>query len=215
MAATLVFLLVSLLLPTEGMVIRQVWAPALGGMGTPSPDGRYLSYVNWTKGNLAVHDFKTGENRDLTDEGTWKKPIQFCDVSIWSPDSRQIAYYWIDRGRGHELRIVGLDGSRPRVLTSSNAELGPGVPPTPWPRAWSQDGKYILALLGKKDESLEQGHEDQIVLVSVADGSLRVLKSLGERHSSQQHSQNMSLSPDGRYVVFELQEKEGSEKRDI
>ena len=74
MAATLVVVLVSLLLPTDGMVTRQVWAPALDTMGAPSPDGRYLSYVNWTKGNLAMHDLETGENRDLTDEGTWETP---------------------------------------------------------------------------------------------------------------------------------------------
>ena len=208
MAATLVVLLVSLLMPTEGMVIRQVWAPALDMMGAPSPDGRYLSYVNWTGGgNLAVHDLKTGENRDVTDEGTWETPSQFCDVSIWSPDSRQIAYYWIDKGSGGELRIVDLDGSKPRVLASSNSELGHDAP---WPRAWSQDGKYILALSGKEDESLERGHEDHVVLVSVADGSVRVLKSLGERHTK-----NMSISPDGRYVVYELEEKHGSKKRDI
>ncbi|MEE8250915.1 MAG: hypothetical protein V3R24_04165 [Gemmatimonadales bacterium] len=163
--------------------------------------------MNWTEGNLAMHDFKTGENRDLTDEGTWKKPNQFCGVSIWSPDSRQIAYYWIDRGTGSHLRIVGLDGSKPRFLFSGDPSLKGQAP---WPRAWSQDGKYILALFGKKNESLERGYEAQIVLVSVADGSVRVLKSLGERHT-----RNMSLSPDGRYVVYELEEKHGSKKRDI
>ena len=199
--------------PVAAMVTRQVWAPALDMMGTPSPDGRYLSYVNWTKGNLAVHDFKTGENRDLTDEGTWESPNQFCDVSIWSPDSQQIAYYWIDRGGGTGLRIVGLDGSKPRVLSGSDLELGPGVPAAPWPRAWSQDGKYILALQGKKDKS-QAGHEDHIVLVSVADGSVRVLKSLGEEHS-ERHGKKMSLSPDGRYVVYDLGGKQGSKKRDI
>ena len=208
MAATLVFLVVSLLMPTKGMVTRQVWAPALDMMGTPSPDGRYLSYVNWTGGgNLAVHDLKTGENQVLTDEGTWEKPMQMCDVSIWSPDSRQIAFYWIDRGTGNHLRIVGLDGSKPRVIASSNSELGYDAP---WPRAWSHDGKYILAIRGVKDETQEQGYDGQIVLVSVADGSLHVLKSLGERRGV-----NMSISPDGRYVVYELEEKPGSKNRDI
>ncbi len=192
--------------PISAMATRQVWAPAYDLMGMPSPDGRYFSYVNWTKGNLALHDFKTGENRDLTDEGTWETPNQFCDVSIWSPDSQQIAYYWIDRGAGSQLRIVGIDGSESRILSSGPSEMDHA----PWPRAWSQDGKYILALLGKKDESLERGHEDHIVLVSVADGSVRTLKSLGERHT-----RNMSLSPDSRYVAFDLELKEGSEKRDI
>ncbi len=201
----------------SAMVTRQVWAPAYDLMGMPSPDGRYFSYVNWTKGNLAVHDFQTGENRDLTDEGTWETPNQFCDVSIWSPDSKQIAYYWIDRGRGEQLRIVGIDGSESRILTGSNADLGAAAfsaPATPWPREWSQDGKYILALVAEKNEKLERGHEDHIVLVTVADGSVRYLKSLGEEHSKR-HTKNMSLSPDGRYVAYELQEKHGSYSNDI
>ncbi len=204
--------------PSSTMVTRQVWSPALDMMGTVSPDGRYFSYVNWTKGNLAVHDFKTGENRDLTDEGTWETPNKFCDVSIWSPDSQQIAYYWIDRGAtGEQLRIVGIDGSEPRVLTSSNVDLGAGAfsaPATPWPLAWSKDGKFILALVAEKDEKLKRGHEDHIVLVSVADGSVRFLKSLGNEHS-EQHIKNMSISADGRYVAYELQEKHESKKRDI
>ncbi len=153
--------------------------------------------MNWTGGgNLAVHDLKTGENRVLTDEGTWERPMQMCDVSIWSPDSRQIAFFWIDGSEG-SLRIVGLDGSKPRVLCVEGG--------APWPRAWSQDGKYILAIRSQKDESQERGEEGQILLVSVADGSLRVLKSLGKRHT-----RNMSLSPDGRYVVYELEEMHGS-----
>ena len=127
--------------------------------------------------------------------------MQMCDVSIWSPDSRQIAFFWIDGSEG-SLRIVALDGSKPRVL---RVEGG-----APWPRAWSQDGKYILALRSTKDESQERGHEDHIVLVTVADGSVRTLKSLGERHTK-----NMSISPDGRYVVYEIEEKHGSKKRDI
>ncbi len=204
MAATLVFLLVSLLMPTKGMVTRQVWAPAANTRGTPSPDGCYVTYINWTTGNLAVRDLKTGENRDITDEGTWKGQSQYSDVSIWSPDSRQVAYSWL-KGDDSELRIVGLDGSKPRVL----AGIDPKGGHAPCPRAWSQDGKYILAIVEKKDESPD-GHEDHIVLVSVADGSSHVLKSLGQRHT-----RNMSLSPDGRYVVFELGVDHSSGKRDI
>ncbi len=197
MAATLVFLLVSLLLPTEGIVIRQVWAPALDTMGTVSPDGRYLSYVNWTKGNLAVHDLKTGENRDLTDEGTWAKPPQFCDVSIWSPDSRQVAYAWFNE-EFCDLRIVGLDGSKPRVL-HNDPKSGYALP-----RAWSHDGKHILALLSKKDR------KNQIALVSRANGSVRVLKTLDWRYPL-----NMSISPDRRYIVYDFPPQEKSPERDI
>ncbi len=188
----------------SAMSTRQVWAPVPDMSGGPSPDGRYFSYVNWGNGNLAVHDLRSGENRDLTDEATFENQWEYCDASIWSPDSRQVGYCWL-KGEGAELRIVNLDGSKPRVLCGSGLEGGHA----PWPRDWSQDGKHILAILTKKGGSPEHGHEHHIVLVSVADGSWGILKSLGERHT-----QLMSLSPDGRHVVFELT-TEDPKKRDI
>ena len=204
MAATLVVLLVSFLLPTEGIVTRQVWAPALDIMGGVSPDGRYISRVNWNTGNLAVHDLTTGEDRDVTADGTWDHPNRFCDVSIWSPDSRRIAYCWIDRGEGTSLRIVGVDGSKPRVL-HIDPKSGYARP-----RAWSHDGKHILAVFCNRDVVEKSGHIDKIVLVSVADGSMRVLKTQGNRRSG-----FMGFSLDDRYIVFDLETEEGSQTHDI
>ncbi len=187
------------------MSTRQVWAPALDTMGTPSPDGRYLSYVNWTKGNLALHDLQTGENRDLTSEGTWEGDSQFCDVSIWSPDSSQIAYCWIT-GYKMDLRIVGLDGSKPRIV---HKDYKSGFL---WPRAWSNNGKHILGTFCNKGtaEFKMSGHMDKIGMVSVEDGSLRILKSLGKCHSH-----NMDFSPDDRYIVFDVTTEKDSETYDI
>jgi hypothetical protein len=50
------------------IIYNQICDNARDLYGTISPDGRYLSHVNWNKGNLAIHDFETGENRDVTDE---------------------------------------------------------------------------------------------------------------------------------------------------
>jgi Tol biopolymer transport system component len=187
------------------MSTRQVWAPALDTMGGPSPDGRYISYVNWNKGNLAVHDLETGENRDLTDEGTWEGDSQFCDVSIWSPDSSQIAYCWLT-GYQADLRIVGLDGSKPRVL---HRDFKSGYL---WPRAWSHDGEHILGVFCNKgtDAAKESGHIDKIGMVSVEDGSLRILKLQGNRRSKY-----MDFSPDDRDLVFDLEAEEDSGTYDI
>ncbi|MCH9015601.1 MAG: PD40 domain-containing protein, partial [Gemmatimonadetes bacterium] len=148
----------------------------------------------------------SGEKHRLTNKGNWYESKEYAEYSTFSPNGKQVAYVWFNNELSHELRLVGIDGSESRILSSGPSEMDHA----PWPRAWSQDGKYILALLGKKDESLERGHEDHIVLVSVADGSVRTLKSLGERHT-----RNMSLSQDSRYVAFDLEVKEGSEKRDI
>ncbi|UCD75986.1 MAG: PD40 domain-containing protein, partial [Phycisphaerales bacterium] len=188
----------------SGPMTRQVWAPALDSMGMISPNGRYISYVNWSRGNLAVHDCRTGENRDLTDEGTWEEPAKFCDVSIWSPDSRQVAYCWLDIGNGASLRIVGLDGGQPRVV-HCDPESG-----YVWPRAWSHDGSQILAIYCNKGAAGESAHIDKVVLASVADGSIRVLKNQGDRRC-----RNMDFSPDDRYVIFDLETDVGSGTYDI
>ncbi|MFC1716037.1 sigma-70 family RNA polymerase sigma factor [Candidatus Poribacteria bacterium] len=198
---------------SSGAVIRQVWAasrePVLSDyMGAPSPDGRYLSFTNWTHGNLAVRDLTTGEYRDLTDEGTWDEPDQFAGHSIWSPDSKQIAYSWSNEDHW-ELRIVGLDGSEPRVLYCDKTIKGfYGVAPS----TWSQDGKYILTTFYRTPSPDEEVWE--ISLVSVSDGSVRVLKSLKNFRQSEQWY-HMSLSPDGRHVAYARHMKEHGGARDI
>ncbi|MFB3112692.1 MAG: protein kinase, partial [Gemmatimonadales bacterium] len=197
MAATLIFLLVSLLMPTEGMVIRQVWSPALDTLGGVSPDGRYLSFVQWNTGNLALRNLTTGENRDLTNKGSWVDSNEFAEASRVSPDGKQIAYAWFNENF-YDLRLIGLDGSEPRVLFADDevAYLEP--------EAWSPDGKHILVLLSKKDKT------NQIVLISSENGSVRVLKTFDWRYPL-----NMSISPDGRYVAYDFPQEENSSRRDI
>ena len=52
--------------------IRQVWSgPDVDIFGGPSPDGRYLSYVDWETGNLAIHELATGKKFHLTKEATF------------------------------------------------------------------------------------------------------------------------------------------------
>jgi hypothetical protein len=49
------------------MATRRVWAgPDVDVQGSVSPDRRYLSYVDWTTGDLAIRDLVTGKVRHLT-----------------------------------------------------------------------------------------------------------------------------------------------------
>jgi len=171
--------------PGSGITTRQVWDNG-DATGSPSPDGRYLSYVNWLTGDMAVRNLATGENRNLTDEGTWEGPDQFGYYSVWSPDSQQVAYAWFNKDI-YELRTVGLEGGKPHVLYR-NRDIE-------WIRAhdWSEDGEFILTLLGRKDRT------NQIVLVSVSDGTVQVLKTLDWRRPL-----IMSFSPDGRTIAYDL-----------
>ena len=179
----------------KGIVVRQVWPGSAGDSGAPSPDGRYLSSTDWDTGNLEVLDLMTGETRGLTNKGSWSESDEFAQNSIISPDGKQVAYAWFNKDF-YELRLVDLDGSEPRILYG-NAEVE-----YVQPYGWSPDGE-ILALFSIADTT------NQIVLVSVADGSVSVLKTM------EWDPQKMSLSPDGRYIAYDFPPKEDSPEHDI
>ena len=86
-------------------------------MGKVSPDGKYISYVDWTTGNLAMKEISTGKKTLLTKKGSWKTDaIEFAMDSVWSRDGKRLAYVWEnDVKKQVELRIVGLDDLEPLI----------------------------------------------------------------------------------------------------
>ena len=177
-------------------VARRVWAGRdVDALGSPSPDGKLLSHVDWETGNLAVRDLTTGESRavvkargDVSD---------FAYFSVISPDGRQVAYSFFDREM-YDLRVVGLDGGTPRTIFRRTESL------EVIPMAWSPDGTEILVILRWKDAT------SQVALISVRSGATRVLKTLGWRYPSK-----LALSPDGRYIAYDFTRDDASDARDI
>jgi Tol biopolymer transport system component len=190
-------------LADTGVVTRRVWAGGdVSVFGGPSPDGRYLSFVDWETGDLAVRDLRTGENRRLTNKGTWWESSAMALFSVFSADGEHIAYAWSEEaGQGDErwdLRTIGRDGSAPRVVYRNAAV------PYLQPVDWTPDGSAILTLFHRQDGT------NQIALVSAADGSVRPLKTLDWRAPLE-----MALSPDGRYVAYDFPSGDQSEQHDI
>jgi len=185
--------------PARQTTLRQVWA---GGEspwdGKISPDGRYFSFVDWGENarDLAILELATGKIRRLTNMGDESEKYEYAFFSRWSPDGKQIVYEY--EGDFSELRIIGLDGSKPRILYRD--EEGGYVRP----HDWSPDGKQVLAFLGREGTN-------QIVLISVEDGSMRVLKTI----THGEHPYHWSFSPDGRYIVYESPQAEDSPESDI
>ena len=164
-------------------------------VGTPSPDGRYLSTVDWTTGDLAIKEIPSGKIHRLTHKGTWAESTEYAHVSIWSPDGKKLAYSWMNEEEFFELRIIGLDGSEPRILYGNREKF------SVQPFDWSHDGKYILAGLGEKQRIT------QIAVISVLDGSVQILKEglIGSGF----------YLPDGNFIVYDFvslaQESRGSD----
>jgi Tol biopolymer transport system component len=181
----------------NGMRVRQVWAGSADDLlGAITGDGRYQTLQDWPSENLAVRDLATGRKRLLTHKDP--KSHEFASLSVPSPDGRDVAYAWYNKEGVTDLRLVGMDGSNPRVL-AADPEFKEVEP-----FDWSPDGKHVLAVFYKKRGG------SRIALVSAADGSTCVLKSFDAGEPKR-----VRFSPDGRYVGYDIQQQPGSAKYNV
>ena len=199
-----------------GMVQRHIWnvPPQSSPGGGISPDGRYVSYTDWTGSNIGVRDLFTKESWLVTKntDSTW---TTMAESSIISPDSTQIAYsgyIYDEKGVNfYDLRIIDLDGSNMGVLYS-NPEIFYVDP-----YAWSPDGAEILALLSDKHKSPvdelsgEMHRRIHLVLIAVADGSVRTLKTWYKYG----FPRRAFFSPDGHYIAFAFEQEDEAGHYDI
>jgi Tol biopolymer transport system component len=157
-----------------------------------SPDGRFLSFVDWSSnGELALHDMRTGRDRRLTHDARANAAnirAEYAQTSTISRDGKHVAYAWWATDRA-ELRILDIDATRHPQRLMSFSDAGHWIAPFDW----SPDGKWLIAMEG-------WDRNTHLVLVSTTDGTRRELKStpndlmLGKN----------TFSPDGRYVVYAL-----------
>lgn len=191
--------------------LRQVWSGSgVDTLGAVSPDGRYLSFVDWETGDLAIRELATGTNRRLTNKGSWTQSPEFALFSKWSLDSRRIVYQWYNKDEIYELRVIDVKDTTPRVLYR-NLKKEDYVHPFDW----SPDGKFVLAGFFRV-QNLTAEEITQLGLISVDEGSVKVLKTQFEIHSTNPKPWGFVFSPDGKYIAYDIsQEDEAYEKRDI
>lgn len=176
--------------------LRQVWAgEGVDTEGSVTLDGRYLSFVDWDTGDLAVRDLVTGTNRRLTNKGTWEQsPDEMAGASKWSRDGGRIAYQWYDNEGVEELRVLDLKDSSIRTIHRDETE--------DWvePFDWTPDGRYVLAALFAGATST-QGRKTRVGLVSVEDGSVKWLN--GRFENLIDYASRFSLSPEGKFMAYD------------
>jgi Tol biopolymer transport system component len=178
---------------------KRIWSGAeVNLLGGPSPDGRWLSYVDKATGDLEIRELATGQSRRLTSNAAGSG--QFAYFSSISPDGRRVAYAWFNDEKFYDLRLTSTAGGGEPLILFRNEEAG-----FVQPCAWSPDGKQILTLLFRKDNI------SQIALVDATQpGKFRVLKSLNWVYPNK-----MDFSPDGRLLVYDNPAADGIEQRDI
>ncbi len=183
---------------------RAVWTgPKVDLFGRVSPDGRYITYVDWEQfGNVAVHDIVTNTDRLLT----WKKTWEDLDGgnggwSAISPDGKQVAYGW--QANDKDIRVMSLGATsktEPKRLVTFAGDTVRflGV------RDWSPDGKSLAIWLQRTDGT------SQIGIASVADGAFRILKTTDWRGADR-----MAFSADGKYLAYDLPANDSNDQRDV
>ena len=185
--------------PAGALNTSRLWhGPDVEYLGSVSPDGRHLSVVDWNSGDLALRDFTTGTTRRLTSATALARPYAF--YSRISPTGSAIVFQWNQPVGGDSLRLLRLNGParEPEVLYA-NDQLS-----YMQPFDWSQDGSRILALFSTLDRT------NQIAVISVADRSARVVKTLDWRYP-----RGMTFSPDGRWIAYDFPQKDGAAEHDI
>lgn len=178
--------------PQDELVIRRLWEGPQPNFRSVSPDGRFVSEMDWRTGHLAVMDLQSGERNLVAGELVYGQS-DYAFTPVFSPDGRQLAFtYRSEERQTHEIRTIGVDGSDQRTIVPSPgrgfyAEL----------QDWSADGLHILALLWDDGSKPPM----RVGLISVADGSIRSLK---EYDDWETELSVCVLSPDGRLVAYDL-----------
>jgi hypothetical protein len=88
----------------KGLTVRKLYDE--GAVGALSPDGSHLTLLTGSEG-LAVRELATGKVRELLTKSD-KSSYAFAHLSVFSPDSRKIAYSWYDENEVFGVWLVNL-----------------------------------------------------------------------------------------------------------
>jgi len=230
LAAVAVLGIVSMIDPTRGAVSTSPTPQAKPGVTIRSverdsdvysyvgvsPDGRYLcGFDTWqARGEIAVREIVTSEEhvikptKETPQEGGPRCPVI-------SPDNKTIAYLverpgaTDDNLQSADVRLIGADGSGQRVLCRGAVSGGRVVRLAPKPIQWFPDGSRLLALAWP--DRIHARNSIEIVSVSIEDGAVQVIKKLTGNFART----HIRLSPDGKYVAYELPSQDAPENHDI
>ena len=204
----------SLRASTSSVRVQRLWTSGYRTFkfSSISPDGRFLSMVDWSTIDLAVRDLHTGELHRLTEaERLPGSPYEDAGVSIFSADGRQILYAWQVAPdvqlRAMDFAIDEEGPPRPRdpTVVFHNPEFEPY-----FPFDWSPDGSRILAKVWMGGAESHTHSVNHLAFISPVDGHYQALKSFDWREPIR-----AAFSPDGRYVAYDFPPEQDSPNRDL
>ncbi|MDX1407413.1 MAG: tetratricopeptide repeat protein, partial [Saprospiraceae bacterium] len=188
----------------EMMRINTVYSPGISPRSV-SPDGKYFSFADPARGNLSIYDRLTDSIVKLTPDSAFVSKTGMepgmggaSTRSVWSPDGNRIAYRWVKREGGAELRVFDLKTNAFFVLCPSLSRSGP------FPLDWTSDGSRILCDLLDRQKG-----ERALVLITLNTctvDTITVLK--GDKPS--RSTPWASLSRNDSLLLYQRQDESGA-----
>lgn len=171
---------------------QRIWADnGADASGAPSPDGKLLSYTDWSTLALGVRDLGTGLNRLLAREKDHAGGSGFPETSAFSNDGKRLAYRWIN-GTGHHLYVIDVAGSAPRLIVPTSPSIA-----SIWPLEWTADDREILVGVTRPDRTL------QLAFVNVSTGTLEAIRTFNWDEGAA-GAGSATLSRDGRFLAMSM-----------
>lgn len=178
-------------------------ASDLDGQGAPTPDGEWLTFVDWNhaRGDLTLRSTQTSEVRKVTK--TAHDGLSFAMESVIAPNGRTIAYVWSypDKKKWRpQLRFVDLDGTNDRVVIENQDYKTDHI----YPYGFTADSRTLLVGITTVTDTA------RLALVDVATGTVRPAVYLGEKLPNR-----AAISPDGRWIAYDVRQDTLSFLRDV
>ena len=171
-----------------GPVTRLVLADASDLNGTLTSVGKHINRLDRSTGDVVEFDVVSGKTTRIKNLGPWSEADKhFSYQALFSRDGKQLIYnsYTDTTESIPELRIRNLDGSGLRTLNREKDD---------YPIDWSPDAGSIL-VCRDREKTID------LILISAADGSEHLLKSLPPDWYS---LLSASFSPDGLFIAFSV-----------
>jgi eukaryotic-like serine/threonine-protein kinase len=169
--------------PAVGPAARQIPLPPRTALGPPAKMAGILPYVS-NDGRIALLDPATGGTTAVTrpaKDGRWPQSV------VVSPDGREVAYVVCTPTAPCELLVASAGADAERIVASFDPGHDPQL------EEWPAHGRSVLARLVGPKGALT------IATIGLEDGTLRTV-----RHFTSEKPLGTSLSPDGRFLAFDL-----------